>query len=251
MCTSDELATCLELQREECESLEAIYGPDVVSFSFVEDNPPSSSSSREGGSSSFTAELKIVMGIELAEGGRKVLLRSRTSDSSFPSPVGGESSTTSAQPALLHLSHLPPLTFTITYPPSYPLHSSPTLVSITFPSSTPYLSQIFLQSTLPKLLTQTHLSSSPDPSLWTFLELVRTGEFFTSTTKSSTQGSLVELSTSEESEEELRRLGRKLEDWDRGMRGEGFERTTFDCGICLEEKKGRKCLELVGCGHVL
>ena len=250
MCTSDELAICLELQREECESLEAIYGSELVSFSFVEDDDRPNSSS----SSSFTAELKIVLGIELAEGGgTKVLLRPRNSTSSISAAAGGESSSSSSEhePIILHLSHLPPLTLTITYPPSCPLHSPPTLLSITTPTSTPYLSPSFLQSSLPQLLTQTHLAFAPDPSLWTFLELVRTGEFLLPPTTSSNAGVSIEVPTNESNEEGLRRLGRKLEDWDRGMRGEGFERTTFECGICLEVKKGKKCLELAGCGHVL
>lgn len=248
MCTSDELATCLELQREECESLEAIYGSEVVSFSFVQDDR----ASKEGSSLSSTARLKIVLGIELAEGGTKIVLRPGNFDPSSTLSEGGESSSSKppAPSTPLHFSHLPPLSLTIAYPPSYPLHSPPKLLSITTPPSTPYLSSSVLQSALPKLLESTHLASTPDPSLWTFLELVRTGDFLLGTTTSS-KGGVIEVRTNEETEDGLRRLGRKLEDWDRGMRGEGFERTTFDCGICLEEKKGRKCLELEGCGHVL
>ncbi|RMD40273.1 hypothetical protein DV735_g4850, partial [Chaetothyriales sp. CBS 134920] len=41
-----------------------------------------------------------------------------------------------------------------------------------------------------------------------------------------------------------------LLDFDRRMRRQKFEQETFDCGVCLEPKKGKDCHRLVQCGHV-
>ena len=169
----------------------------------------------------------------------------RSSSSSEP----GSSNTSSATSTSFSLSHLPPLTLTIAYPPDYPSHTPPTLLSITTPPQLSYLHSTILNTTIPSLLTTTYAASAPDPSLWTFLEIIRTGEFLS--TPEDSASAVLDLRTDEETEDGLSRLRRKLEDWDRGMRGETFESTTYDCGICLEEKKGRKCLEMEGCGHVL
>jgi hypothetical protein len=246
MHTSSDLADCLQLQREEVETLEAIYGPEVVSYTFG-DSPSTSVGARSD--SLPTATLKIIMNIDLAEGAggqaRAVRLARRPAKSQDEAEASRQAEVEVAD--TFSLSHLPPLTFDIAYPPSYPMHSSPTLLSITPPIGLRYLDSSNLTSTLPDLLASTYADSAPDASLWTFLELVRTGEFLAP----SLAGEVVQVPTDEITDDGLRRLRRKLEDWDRGMKGEGFERTTFDCGICLEEKKGRKCLELEGCGHIL
>ncbi|RMZ79102.1 hypothetical protein DV738_g3479, partial [Chaetothyriales sp. CBS 135597] len=41
-----------------------------------------------------------------------------------------------------------------------------------------------------------------------------------------------------------------LLDFDRRIRRQKFEQETFDCGVCLEPKKGKDCHRLVQCGHV-
>ncbi|RMZ80475.1 hypothetical protein DV737_g2996, partial [Chaetothyriales sp. CBS 132003] len=41
-----------------------------------------------------------------------------------------------------------------------------------------------------------------------------------------------------------------LLDFDRRIRRQKFEQETFDCGVCLEPKKGKDCHRLLHCGHV-
>lgn len=258
MPSPSDLAECLQLQREEVETLEAIYTSEVVSSTF----DPSASAPEVGGlpsSPSYTATVTVIMHIDFAEGSggqpRMVRLVRRPSPSpeSAAEASGGSSPSASATStsSTFSLSHLPPLTLTIAYPPSYPSHSPPVLLSATTPPSSPYLDPTILTSTLPELLASTYEVSAPDACLWTFLELVRTGEFLSLGRDGADAGDVLEVCTVEESEDGLKRVRRQLEAWDRGMRGEGFERTTFGCGICLEERKGKRCLELGGCGHVL
>ena len=45
-------------------------------------------------------------------------------------------------------------------------------------------------------------------------------------------------------------LKRELEDFDRKARRNSFEQGTYDCGVCLEPKKGVSCYRLQHCGHV-
>ena len=67
MPSPSDLAECLQLQREEVETLEAIYTSEVVSSTL----DPSASAPEVGGlpsSPSYTATVTVIMHIDLAEG---------------------------------------------------------------------------------------------------------------------------------------------------------------------------------------
>ncbi|PWN49858.1 RWD-domain-containing protein [Violaceomyces palustris] len=46
------------------------------------------------------------------------------------------------------------------------------------------------------------------------------------------------------------RLSIVMTSYERSKRKSDFEATSFDCGICLEGRKGRSCVRLSGCDHV-
>lgn len=213
MTNSAELAACFELQGDEAESLDAIYGSTVVSF-------PRDAAGRlvPGG------RIDVEIGIELEDGEDVFLLAEHS---------------TSAPVAPLRLSHLPGLLLSFTLPASYPTLSPPLLVSATC-RNTSYLDSLVLAESLPRLLRSTF--NLEEPCLWSFLELVRTGDFLRS------NGSItVPLPGAASSSD----VGRAMLAWDAEMRGATFDSTSYPCGICLETKKGRASCEFAGCQHVL
>lgn len=210
-----------EAQEQELESLVAIYGEGIVATS------PSDSSSDQ-------PILKVRLPIELGQETAVHLLRDVQSEKD-------------AVDLKLRLSHLPPVLFELVLPAQYlrlPDSSPPSLRDVQLPPPTPYCPLPSLQQRLQVLLSRSYDESAGDPCLWTFLESVREAHFLD---RSPTNEILLQPS----SDVDVVGLSTGLSKWEAECLGKDFAETTFPCGICLESKKGRKCIEFGSCGHVL
>lgn len=134
------------------------------------------------------------------------------------------------------LSHLPPLRLQVTLPDGYPADKPPQ----------------FDLSTSPKWLPDTTLQKLVDegPALWeeyghgqivfAFIDfLQQAAERCFDLTGDA--GAVIEVSDA---------IKIPLLDYDIKTKREKFEQETFDCGVCLEPKKGSVCYRLLRCGHV-
>jgi E3 ubiquitin-protein ligase RNF14 len=132
------------------------------------------------------------------------------------------------------LAHLPPLSLTITLPSDYPTSSPPTVSISTNPS---WLSK----STLAKLkddCARLWEELGKDQVVYTYIDhLMQEAE--------QSFGLAGETNASLPSDLKLALL-----DFNLRTKREHFERETFDCGICLEPKKGSNCYKLIQCEHV-
>ncbi|GME59520.1 Ring finger protein [Neofusicoccum parvum] len=157
-----------------------------------------------------------------------------TSDNEGPNPIAAAPKT----PALdVHrLSYLPPLRLEVTLPGGYPAEKPPD----------------FHLSTSPKWLPDTRLQKLVEEghALWEeygrcqivfayidFLQQAAERCF----DLVGDEGAVIEVS------EEMKI---PLLDYDVKTKREKFEQETFDCGVCLEPKKGSVCHRLMRCGHV-
>lgn len=131
------------------------------------------------------------------------------------------------------LSHLPPVALRITLPEGYPATQPP---NVSVSVSPPWLSQSVLKR-LSEESVRLWEEVGKDLVLYTYIVQVQ-----------------------EEAENAFRLAGSNLQlssdlklallDFDLKTKQEHFDKGTFDCGICLEPKKGISCHRLTLCGHV-
>ncbi|KKY23779.1 putative ring finger protein [Diplodia seriata] len=134
------------------------------------------------------------------------------------------------------LSYLPPLRLQVTLPEGYPADKPPQFDLSTSPKWLP-------DATLHKLVDES-------PVLWEeygrgqvvfayidFLQQAAEGCF----DLVGDEGAVIEVAED---------MKIPLLDYDIKAKRERFEQETFDCGVCLEPKKGTVCHRLMRCGHV-
>lgn len=161
----------------------------------------------------------------------------------LPTPPASEQKTTgvpgaSNQPPrdIHHISHLPPLQLQITLPAGYPAERPPHFELQTTPSWLPPETLQRLQDEGAKLWEEYGRCQV----VFAYLDFLQNAaeEGFNMIT-SETQA----LEMSQEMKIELL-------DFDIKTKRRKFEAETFDCGVCLEPKKGSVCYKLMKCGHV-
>ena len=132
------------------------------------------------------------------------------------------------------LAHLPPLSLRITLPKGYPA-TSPPVVSI---SITPlWLHQSVVQR-LKEDCAKLWQELGRDQVVYTYIDHVQQQA-------ENAFGLAGETDVSMSSDLKLALL-----DFDLKTKRENFEKESFDCGICLEPKKGVQCYRFLQCGHV-
>ncbi|EXJ60952.1 hypothetical protein A1O7_05105 [Cladophialophora yegresii CBS 114405] len=132
------------------------------------------------------------------------------------------------------LSHLPPLSLRITLPKDYPA-SEPPVVSVSI--SPQWLREPIVQR-LQDDCARLWEEIGKDQVLYTYIDHVQQEA-------EKAFGLAGETDVSMPSDLKLALL-----DFDLKTKREHFERGTFDCGICLEPKKGVICHKMLQCGHV-
>ncbi|KAG6002852.1 hypothetical protein E4U43_001029 [Claviceps pusilla] len=135
----------------------------------------------------------------------------------------------------LLVSHLPPLSLSITLPDGYPSEKAPR-VSLT---------------TVPPWLASTTLRALEDdgPRLWE--EAGRDMVAFTYIDHLQREAENVFGTMSAEGVLEVNPEHKlAVLDFDMNAKRAAFEKETFECGICLDPKKGTKCHRMMDCHHV-
>lgn len=134
------------------------------------------------------------------------------------------------------LSHLPPLKLHIELPNGYPQRSPP---NVTIRSEPVWLPQQILDR-LRDQCTDLWKECGQDQVVYTFIDHVQQEAEKAFGLADGTQNKF-QLSSD---------LKLVLLDYDLKRKQEQFENETFECGICLDPKKGRICHRLMLCGHV-
>jgi E3 ubiquitin-protein ligase RNF14 len=132
------------------------------------------------------------------------------------------------------LSHLPPLSLRITLPEDYPA-TKPPIVSV---SVSPQWLGVPAVKRLQDDCARLWEEIGKDQVLYTYIDHVQQEA-------EQAFGLAGETSVSMPSDLKLALL-----DFDLKTKRERFEKETFDCGICLEPKKGVSCHKMLQCGHV-
>jgi E3 ubiquitin-protein ligase RNF14 len=219
---------CAELQRDELDALAAIY-PDTSTAGFL------------GTQNTFSIDVEVEL--ESSQG-RDVVVhepslpfrrrqRPRNRDRD---PGDDDRNARAGVSSSCRLRHLPPISLTFVFPPRYPLYESPS-VSISTPwslepdSSWPErlaneLKALWSYDTCGFIIID-HLShyldTVPDIHIYPVkFSPIKGGASF-----------------SERLRLHDRRRARAL-----------FDRQSFSCGICLDDRKGKACVELSRCRHV-
>ena len=170
----------------------------------------------------------------------------------------------------LRLQYLPPLLMSVTLPPAYPTEQPPVIaLDAAWLSDT--LRHILLQRMEPRecdscmhvsgfvRLFMTRLATSvwqSDPCIYLLIDEVQA--FFgdlDSSLSASTRLTLFDryittIPSACAPEPPRTPLSSILASHDHAVRQSTFSSESFDCGICLETKKGIRCTRLNSCGHV-
>lgn len=133
------------------------------------------------------------------------------------------------------LAHLPPLMVHVTLPEQYPAEAPPTVELSCTPSWIPQKTLKSLEDDCKKLWEE-----------WGRAEIVYTYIDHLSQAAESAFGVGADVQGYQLSSD----LKLALLDFNLKTKREIFEKETFDCGICLEPKKGSICHRLMLCGHV-
>jgi hypothetical protein len=182
-----------EDQALEIESLEAIYGPDVVELV-----PPAAASD------DATADLaSAVVRVRLVQSGEDGVERP-------------------ASELQLRLAHLPPVLLELLLPPAYPAGSPPQLALVGLDPTAPFCPIPSLRQCLGLLLEQAYDQSE---CLWVFLEMVREGHFLDRAAGAD------EVVLRPAPGVDVAALGGALSKYEAGVLGQTFAETTYPCGI--------------------
>lgn len=134
------------------------------------------------------------------------------------------------------LSHLPPLKIEITLPDGYPAEKPP---AVNVRSDPPWLPQETLER-IRSQCAELWEECGRDQVVYTFIDHVQ----------QEAEKAFGVADNSDHRFELSSELKLVLLDYDMKRRRQQFENETFECGICLEPKKGRICHRLLLCGHV-
>ncbi|KAH7058850.1 E3 ubiquitin-protein ligase RNF14 [Macrophomina phaseolina] len=135
-----------------------------------------------------------------------------------------------------HLSYLPPLRLQITLPDGYPAEKPPHFRLSTNPTWLP-------DTTLKKLVDE-------GPALWEEYGHGQVVFAYIDFLQQSAERCFDLVGDGGAKIEVAEDMKIPLLDYDTKAKRERFERETFDCGVCLEPKKGTVCYRLMRCGHV-
>lgn len=134
------------------------------------------------------------------------------------------------------LSHLPPVSLKITLPAGYPTSEPPIVELVTTPRWIPKT----ILKTLKEDCARLWEEIGRDQIVFIYIDHIQqAAETAFDVAKDQKQNFALPSDL---------KLG--LLDYDLKCKRERFERGTFDCGICLEPKKGILCHRLLLCGHV-
>ncbi|TFB04930.1 E3 ubiquitin-protein ligase itt1 [Trichoderma ghanense] len=149
--------------------------------------------------------------------------------------LNGSASAAPAPEDSLQVSHLPPLALHITLPDGYPA-TCPPLVKI---STAPQWLSADKLSQLAEEASQLWEEMGRDLVVYTYIDHLQQAadDVFGAITA---EGTL-----QVDPEHKLAVL-----DYDIKAKKAAFDKETFDCGICLDPKKGSKCHKMLDCGHI-
>ncbi|KAH0562174.1 hypothetical protein GP486_003127 [Trichoglossum hirsutum] len=137
-----------------------------------------------------------------------------------------------------HLSHLPPLSLEIKLPEGYPASEPPVLDLSTSPPWLPKETLLILQNDGKRLWEEL----GRDQVIFAYIDHLQ----------QAAEGAfgLFDLGPGDTPFEVARDLKIALLDFDQKGKRDEFERETFECGVCLDPKKGAVCHKLILCSHV-
>nr|XP_018267239.1 uncharacterized protein I303_01224 [Kwoniella dejecticola CBS 10117]OBR89397.1 hypothetical protein I303_01224 [Kwoniella dejecticola CBS 10117] len=163
---------------------------------------------------------------------------------------------TSAGPsASLEISHLPPLILRVLLPNTYPLQDGPRPINLRAPLPSgekfgSWLPKTKLRSIQDKLVEmweeEKELNGEGIGILWRWWEWVGSGEFLNDL--GMFNGSSLELSVPPMTTPST--FHTMLKSYNASQIHTDFEQTAFSCSICLENRKGKSCVQMPGCGCV-
>lgn len=140
------------------------------------------------------------------------------------------------EPEVHYLSHLPPLTLAMELPSEYPTEKPPLLALSTSPA---WLSNDRIQTLLDDGLRLWE-EIGQDQVIFSYIDhLQQEAERGFGLNDDPERGASLP-----------RELNIALLDFDIKAKREAFENETFECGVCLEPKKGAVCHRLILCSHV-
>ena len=198
-----------EDQALEIESLEAIYGPDVVELL------PLAAAVEDATASPAPTVVRVRLPVEL---GQSTLIRLVQS-----SEDGNERPVSDLQ---LRLAHLPAVLLELLLPPAYPASSPPQLALVGLDPTTPFCPISSLRQRLGALLDQAYDQSE---CLWLFLEMVREGQFLDRSAGTD------EVVLRPAPGVDVAALGGALSKYEASVLGQTFSETTYPCGIwCVD-----------------
>ncbi|CDZ98801.1 Predicted E3 ubiquitin ligase [Phaffia rhodozyma] len=245
-----DLSACIEAQKEELEALAAIYGDDVFSYTFEHQE------GSDGAAGRFL--VTVSMAVELSPDGTTGIPVNISLEPSSSNKLSDRSDRSGPQSLGLKLAHLPPVQLSISLPSLYPQDQNSIPIILEINTSPSYLTKNQVTVVIPELMKDVFGRSDGGACLYEFLEIIRTGggSIGSSSSGKGLGGSMEETgaavwcSASDGHGEGVLDLARKLQEWESTVLGKDFDGTTFPCGICLEGKKGRVCVEIEGCKHV-
>lgn len=135
-----------------------------------------------------------------------------------------------------HISHLPALQIRIQLPQGYPSKLPPRIELSSYPSWIPNVKLRALEREVVTLWTEL----GKDQVIYDYLDLLQQSAedaFGLEPTDGTALNMPADLEVA-------------LLDYDLKAKRTKFEESTFDCGVCLEPKKGAVCYRLQDCGHV-
>jgi hypothetical protein len=194
-----------EDQALEIESLEAIYGPDVVEL------VPPTAASDDATADLASAVVRVRLPVELSQTTLVRLVQSGEDGVERP-----------ASELQLRLAHLPPVLLELLLPPAYPAGSPPQLALVGLDPTAPFCPIPSLRQCLGLLLEQAYDQSE---CLWVFLEMVREGHFLDRAAGAD------EVVLRPAPGVDVAALGGALSKYEAGVLGQTFAETTYPCGI--------------------
>ncbi|ORY23205.1 hypothetical protein BCR39DRAFT_362763 [Naematelia encephala] len=171
------------------------------------------------------------------------------------SSISQHASSSSLLPSL-ELSHLPPIEIRLFLPPSYPLTTPPKPITSRAPVPTQdgghssYLSRKSLGKIQEKLREMwkedKELVGEGAGVLWRWWEWVASGDFFSDLDL--LKGDTLELSVPPLIAPST--FHTSLKTYNAQQLHSSFESTAFSCSICMENRKGKSCIQMPGCNCV-
>jgi E3 ubiquitin-protein ligase RNF14 len=169
----------------------------------------------------------------------------------------------------LKLSHLPPIKVEIRIPPLYPIHEPPEIIRLeaTVGSEAdqwldkPY--RVEIEHRLENMWSEDkELAGEGSGVIWRWWEWIGSGECLLDLglLKDDVLRYVPPASCQEMADKDrLRPVGETpmstfytaLKTYNASQMQSDFEKTAFSCGICLEDRKGKSCIQMPGCGCVL